>query len=777
MDPLPLYNCDDPIGIVMDMSAENEKLRAENHGSVQLFFSGTDHLDAIRMAVLDKATSLFARKSLAGLDIHFSRDKFVKNCKDTANVAANEEAVEIVKKRKKANTVLSRKKAKKSKGQHATSTLAKSDRTPVVPYQGLVVGSRLKVYYEAYDKWFLGTVQELEEDGDRVDVAYDDGDNEWMDPCTTTWKFSTKPFQPVKKDLYHRRQFVARQKVGQRLHIFCPMTQDYRFATLVEINKKCDDPHSRNAPHRLVYDHQGGEEWTNLTYRQFSRLNPKAEGLEPKMKIGVWSEEGNKARFIPGVLLKIDPSRAKPHLVSFVKDGQKGKEWMNLWLGAFRLDQHKKMKSSPVVAAPTMPAPIVKASKSASLPLKKRVVKHETLLKKEAHPVESLETSTGVADFCRCEEVESKRERPKRLSIPKWNPEEEKLCIAKRVEYRWIVATNVADDKKQPDFTAESKVHSSAILPVPKVAGESDLKAIGQTSDERTADERVIETDASFSQATLDEVCSVCKPSGNLPPVASCKHFVCQGCIKLHLAETNSFICPICEVPVTVKGVGREDVVTVEPMKLKPGDTVELVQFTPEDLSKPQECLRCVNMVVKAYGNEGDPEDRVEKGRPNPNLVLKSPFAVEQVDFQHGDTLKTFSYIFKAVKAMGMEAGDDSIRKVCCLMGKESAKGFFWRFKGSEALPTHLRDTNNVIEIRTTRNGKVVKEFSTVNEAQVYFEYQCSLNKIRDLCRSNSYALGVYWNYRKVRINGNVRCASAVGAEQCPDDDALFADV
>jgi len=103
---------------------------------------------------------------------------------------------------------------------------------------------------------------------------------------------------------------------------------------------------------------------------------------------------------------------------------------------------------------------------------------------------------------------------------------------------------------------------------------------------------------------------------------------------------------------------------------------------------------------------------------------------------------------------MGMKINRKCIRDVCDGNGRATAKGFFWRWKGSSNLPNHLMGAEKVIHIREKKNGEVVKEFRTSRTAQKFLE---SLGEMFDWstvcrwCRNEAHELGFYWKYNMLK--------------------------
>lgn len=134
---------------------------------------------------------------------------------------------------------------------------------------------------------------------------------------------------------------------------------------------------------------------------------------------------------------------------------------------------------------------------------------------------------------------------------------------------------------------------------------------------------------------------------------------------------------------------------------------------------------------------------------PDPEPTNLNP--VEQLDFETGDFLRSFDSLADAKRAMGVRMNAGCIRDVCGGRGRATAYGFFWRWKGSNAVPNHMMGVEKILQIRKKRRGRVVKEFRTSREAQAYFGHSCCWSAICRYCREQGFYLGYYWQYRLLR--------------------------
>jgi hypothetical protein len=97
-----------------------------------------------------------------------------------------------------------------------------------------------------------------------------------------------------------------------------------------------------------------------------------------------------------------------------------------------------------------------------------------------------------------------------------------------------------------------------------------------------------------------------------------------------------------------------------------------------------------------------------------PSANRKGPNAVEQLDMTTGKVLKEFKSCLEASKAVGV--GKNQIH-LCVKGGKRSAAGFFWRYKGSDAMP-EKRDTSKrkVVQI-DMKSGNRIRRYQSIDDA------------------------------------------------------------
>ena len=454
-------------------------------------------------------------------------------------------------KRKRDNVELNRTKPKTCKSQQASNKPVVSKRA--ASKKALKVDARLKVYYESYDKWFPGTVADVQTSENQVLVAYDDKDSEWMDPTAGTWKLTKTPKQQsMTPGRLSKIAWVEKQHVGDRLVVYCPRTKDRRNATLREINHKWNNPHARNAPHRIEYDIGGGE-WTNLVDREFSRIVSRAKHLKPGSAITIMSyDEDDNEHADRAIVDEIDSTRVKPHLVRYEDCGSI--EWVNLCTLPFHFSKSKAtpatepkvMLMEPVLHSPPRPP---------SSPFKKQLLMRASqsfaakeVAKSSSSPTTSLDcakkhnsvaAAAGAAPKnTKIKQV--KRVPPKRRAAPKWDVEAAKRCRAK-------VASGTAAGGVQPVVSPPTKwtVQEDTKASIQTIAA-GDQVNVEKNDQQNRKDQMPPSGGTTFPELLADAVFRVCKPDdGELRPAVEC----CQHVYLKELRTKTSSCIRYLPVP------------------------------------------------------------------------------------------------------------------------------------------------------------------------------------------------------------------------------------
>lgn len=202
-------------------------------------------------------------------------------------------------------------------------------------------------------------------------------------------------------------------------------------------------------------------------------------------------------------------------------------------------------------------------------------------------------------------------------------------------------------------------------------------------------------------------------------------------------------------------GEGIKTGIPIEQIDLKTGEIIQVFSSSRKALEKTGVSRCTIKRVLEKRGKaDGGGFFWRFKGEthgpwPDPEPTNFNP--VEQLDFTTGDFLKAYESLAEAKRAMGMPYNRSCIRDVCNGMGRATANGFFWRWKGSGALPNHMMGVQKLVQIRKTRNGKIVKEFRTSRDAQAFFGHQQCWSTICRFCREEGYHNGYYWKYRMLK--------------------------
>jgi hypothetical protein len=119
--------------------------------------------------------------------------------------------------------------------------------------------------------------------------------------------------------------------------------------------------------------------------------------------------------------------------------------------------------------------------------------------------------------------------------------------------------------------------------------------------------------------------------------------------------------------------------------------------------------------------------------------------AVEKLCLESGDILDTYPRLADAKRAMGLKPTNARLRETCDGKARNSALGFFWRWKGSDAYPSKLVGYSKTVQVRRSKGGPVVREFPSAKMAADWLEVD--LSTICRWCRDHSFNKGCYWSY------------------------------
>lgn len=124
---------------------------------------------------------------------------------------------------------------------------------------------------------------------------------------------------------------------------------------------------------------------------------------------------------------------------------------------------------------------------------------------------------------------------------------------------------------------------------------------------------------------------------------------------------------------------------------------------------------------------------------------------VEQCCAKTGDFLREFASLSDACRALGISRTNSShISDVCAGKNHRTAFGYFWRWKGSDAVPRALKGMVKIIQVRRkSSEGPPEREFWSVEEAAKWIGESTDVEKIRRWCREEKVTthLSRYWTY------------------------------
>ena len=577
----------------------------------------------------------------------------------------------------------------------------------------LEVGTRITVYSSDDDQWYRGTVasapNEDDDDDNRFLIEYDDGDTAWLDKTESRWRRSTKQDTFIKHDTLskaRKQERIKKLHVGSRISIWWPHEKEYYTGTLTRI---LDDDSDKkiSRPHHIFYD-DGDEDLVNLLYCKFKRVPKKSDRLDVGSRVSVYFKD--KDRNYPGTVTKIRPDRAKPHRVKF-DDTNKGKQWFNLNVHPF-LD---------------MVRPLADASTRVNaMTLKKR--KRE-FMKPQAPDTGRPQKRAREDDIPlvkKCNEI---------CGICKSRAKRARATSCHHIFCKICIDTHHENNKFCPLCKAHISGDRTKYDP-----DHASFKAV-EALDRKTGD--VVKSFSTASASSLkysrlvpSRIIEACQSKRRDDREHRGYYWRFQG--------SKDRILRV--------GEGVKDGIPIEQVSLETGEIIQIFASTRKADEKTGigrgVIRRVLNKRGKADGGGFFWRFQGETHGPWPDPKPTNLNPVEKLDFKTGDFLESYDSLADAKRAMGMQPNAHGIRKVCDGLGRATAKGFFWRWKGSKALPNHMMGAQKIIQIRTKKRGKVVKEFRNSKEAQLYFGYQCCWSTICRYCREKGFYNGYYWKYR-----------------------------
>ena len=595
----------------------------------------------------------------------------------------------------------------------------------------LDAGTRVTVYWSDDDEWYKGTVAK-KLDG-KVFIEYDDGDADWMDPSETKWRASRKPDVFLMRETDRTRKKQKRIDnnlvVGSRLSVYWPKEKEWYTGTLAEILDDDKNNNNKNRPHHIKYD-DGDEEWIHLLHRRFKVVEKKAKRLHVGSRVSVY--DSVEKRHYPGIVIKIKRQQARPHRVRY-DDG--GKQWLNLNVHPFLDIEETEAASS---------------SKKRNREFMVHPQQNESPQKRQRIEQELVETSPTCAELCAL--CRSRANRPRATSCHHIFC---KLCIREHCE----TAGQTCPLCKFPITTERTKYDPDHVSFKP-------LEALERT----TLD--VVYTFSSSSAASMGKELSNVVPNRVIE--------ACQS-KRREDREYRGYYWRFQGSRDRILRLGEsiKDGIPIEQINLKTGEVIQTFSSQRKAYEKTGVARCSIRRVLEQKGkaNAGGYFWRFqgETHGPWPDPEPLNLTAVEKLDFETGDVLDSYNSLADAKRAMGMKPNSACIREVCEGKDRATALGYFWRWKGSKALPNHLMGVQKIVQIRKHKNGLVVKEFRTSREAQAFFGYQCCWSTICRWCREESYQNGYFWQYHMLKeqksaeetvVGKRLRVQQAVGGNE-----------
>ena len=196
-------------------------------------------------------------------------------------------------------------------------------------------------------------------------------------------------------------------------------------------------------------------------------------------------------------------------------------------------------------------------------------------------------------------------------------------------------------------------------------------------------------------------------------------------------------------------GEGVKDGIPIE--QIDPATMTIIKAFTSSrKASEKTGIARCsIRRVLSKAGNplaggffwryEGENHGPWEAPKP------KRSRPVEKLCPKTGDILEKFENLAAAKKTMNARPNDGHIRQVCMAL-RQNAYGFFWRWKGSRAMPNKMKTNSITIQLLRTKNGPVVKEYT--NSRLAGKDFGVCYSTICRWCREQCNECGYYWRYK-----------------------------
>eukprot|EP00978_Attheya_sp_CCMP212_P009562 scaffold22653_cov53-Attheya_sp.AAC.4 len=610
---------------------------------------------------------------------------------------------------------------------------------------GLNVGTRVTVYWSDDDEWYKGTVAtELLHDDDRVRIEYDDGESDWMDITADRWGASSKPDTFLKHDavvLALKREKVAKLNVGSRISVWWPQEKEYYTGTLTKI-----DDDSKNHPHHVQYD-DGEEEKINLLRCKFKRVEAKAERLHVGSRVSVYKEQQD--RHFCATITSIKCYKTRPHRVKFDDESQ-GKEWLNLHVHPF-LDIDPPMPKS--TSTDTVTVAGTGRPTGTLLPCTKANASNLMKRKREFLDLQPSNNSSNK----KCITREQKRTKDKEEEAAQTAKQVcEEICVIckSRAKHPQAMSCHHIFCKRCIKKHDSRQQHRLASCPLCKIT----IVSKGVKYDPDHVSFKAVEAlkRTTVEVAHIFSSASAASLESRLELAPSCIVEACQS-KQRDSREYHGFYWRFqdCKDRILRVGESVNNGIPIEQVDAQTGKIIETFSSSRKAYEKTNVSRCIIKRFLERRGKvtAGGSFWRFqgETHGPWPDLDPTNLNPVEQLDFETGDFLKSYVSIAEAKRAFRMRVNSGCIRDVCDGKGRATTQGYFWRWKGSQALPNHMMGVQKILQMSKTKNGKVVKEFRTSRDAQAYFGHQCCWSTLCRYCREVGFYNGYYWQYRMLK--------------------------
>mmetsp|Transcript_22545 Transcript_22545/g.62654 ORF Transcript_22545/g.62654 Transcript_22545/m.62654 type:complete len:838 (+) Transcript_22545:42-2555(+) len=494
-----------------------------------------------------------------------------------------------------------------------------------------------------------------------------------------------------------------------------------------------------NCCHYLIHYDDGEEEWIDLRTTKYRTIQNKAHHqkvqqervakLKEGCRLTVWCHQ--EEQYYNGTLVEKDEKRTiNPHLVKYDHGDE---EWLDLVFCKFR-----KIKAQ--------------ADRLAT-----------------GSRVSVWNQDTSQYDLARVIKIKPEKPRPHKV---KFDDAEQGKRWMNLAAHRYLdidhdAITTEKIKKRRAISLLEKKSNSNRPA---KRSRKEEANSSDFCQDVQNANSPVERHDTEVRnsraqpdriQASVSEVCALCKSQARNPRATTCHHIFCRQCIRNHVASTtqlDSLQCPACNIPIqsqlskpatdnlSFKAVEALDRSTTNVKHLFSSSSAAWLKagFVPALIieackSKRRDDREHKNFYWRFKGSK----DRILKA----GEAIKDGVPIEQVSLETGAVLQEFSSTRKASEETGVTR--IVIKRVLRRAGKADGGGFFWRFKGETHGPWADPKPSNLkpVEKLDFESGDVLELFESVEDARR--SIGMSRSHIHDVCAGKRLrAGGFFWRWK-----------------------------